>query len=72
MLLKQISCLNWKKNRLLVRIHNASRPAANKKIQKLLEYLNDSEMNFPGTQLRLHYELASKKLWDENSSLEVS
>lgn len=52
------------KGRLLVRIHNASRPAANKKIQKLLEHLNDSEMNFPGTQFRLHYELASKELWE--------
>lgn len=51
--------------RLLVRIHNASRPAANKKIQKLLEYLNDTEMNYPGTQLRLHYELASKDLWEK-------
>jgi hypothetical protein len=58
--------------RLLVRIHNASRPSANKKIQRLLEHLNDTEIDYPGTQLRLHYELASKELWDGQSDLEVS
>jgi len=58
--------------RLLVRIHNASRPAANKKIQKLLAHLNDTEMKYPGTHLRLHYELVSKELWEEKSDLEVS
>jgi DNA invertase Pin-like site-specific DNA recombinase len=58
--------------RLLIRIHNASRPAANKKIQGLLKYLNDAEINFPGTQLRLYYELVSKDLWEEKFGREVS
>ena len=58
--------------RLLVRIHNASRPSANKKIQRLLEHLNDAEVDYPGTQLRLHYELSSKELWDGKLDLEVS
>ena len=58
--------------RLLVRIHNASRPSANKKIQRLLEHLNDTKIDYPGTQLRLHYELISKELWDGKSDYEVS
>ena len=58
--------------RLLVRIHNASRPSANKRIQRLLQHLNDAGMDYPGTQLRLHYELASKGLWEGKSDLKVS
>ena len=45
--------------RLLVRVHNASRPAANKKIRQLFKYLNETEMQYPGTQLHLYYELSS-------------
>jgi hypothetical protein len=49
-----------KKATLLVRIHNASRPAANRKIKRLLDHLNETEMYYPGTEMRLFYELASK------------
>jgi len=45
---------------LLVRVHNASRPAANKKIEQLFNHLNEAEMKYPGTKMRLVYELSSK------------
>jgi len=45
---------------LLVRVHNASRPAANKKIEQLFNHLNEAEMKYPGTEMRLVYELSSK------------
>lgn len=51
-----------KNSRLFIRVHNASRPAANRKIKQLFKYLNEAEMYYPGTQLRLHYELASKDI----------
>ena len=47
---------------LLVRVHNASRPAANKKIGQLFNHLNEAEMKYPGTKMRLVYELSSKSL----------
>ncbi len=59
-------------DRLLVRIHNASRPAANKKIKRLLDYLNNTEMKYPGTKLRLHYELSSAEICEAKSDDEVS
>ncbi|MCF6246215.1 MAG: hypothetical protein L3J69_02520 [Desulfobacula sp.] len=45
---------------LLVRVHNASRPAANRKIKQLFNHLNEAEMKYPGTEMRLVYELSGK------------
>ncbi len=45
---------------LYIKIHNASRPAANKELSKLFEHLNYSEVCYPGTELRMHYEFVSK------------
>ena len=39
------------KNLLLVRVHNASRPAANKKIEQLFNHLNEAKMKYPGTKI---------------------
>jgi transposase/regulator of replication initiation timing len=58
--------------RLLVRVHNASRPYANKKINQLFKYLNEAEMHYPGTQLRLQYELSSNDIGEEKSDVKVS
>jgi len=42
---------------LIIRLHSASRPAANRAIVQLLEHLNSAEVKYPGTQMRLVYEL---------------
>jgi hypothetical protein len=42
---------------LHIRVHNASRPAANRALAQLFEHLNNAEVKYPGTQLRLVYEL---------------
>ncbi len=44
-------------NLLRIRIHGTARPAANRSISKLLKHLNDSELFYPGTTLKLSYEL---------------
>jgi hypothetical protein len=44
-------------NRLRVRVHNASRPATNRVLHQLFEKLNQAEMKYPGTDLKLFYEL---------------
>ena len=46
---------------LCVRIHGASRPAANRLLDKLLTRLNESEIIYPGTNMRMYYELGVKK-----------
>ena len=43
--------------RLLVRVHSASRPAANRSLEQLLAELNEAQVECPGTDLRLVYEL---------------
>lgn len=43
---------------LRVRIHRSSRPATDRRLQRLFEQLNEAEMTYPGTDLRLVYELA--------------
>jgi len=45
---------------LCVRIHNASRPAANTALTKLFDELNAAEVCYPGTDMRMVYELLSK------------
>ena len=44
---------------LRIRVHSTSRPASNKAIETLFEQLNQTELNYPGTDMRLNYELAS-------------
>lgn len=42
---------------LNIRVHSASRPAANRALVKLFEHLNNAEVKYPGTEWRLVYEL---------------
>lgn len=46
-------------NILRIKVHGASRPAANKSIQSLFDHLNEAEMQYPGTDMQLVYELAA-------------
>lgn len=45
---------------LRIRVHSASRPAANKALQLLFEELNESEIIYPGTDMRLIYALGGE------------
>lgn len=47
------------KKQLRIRVHSTSRPASNRAIEKLVEQLNQTELNYPGTDMRLIYELTS-------------
>ncbi len=47
------------KKQLRIRVHSTSRPASNKVIEKLFEQLNQTELNYPGIDLCLIYELVS-------------
>ena len=38
-------------------VHSASRPAANRALAQLFEHLNKAEVNYPGTDMRLVYQL---------------
>jgi hypothetical protein len=42
---------------LQIKIHCASRPAVNKSLQSLLEKLNEAEIIYPGTDMKLVYQL---------------
>jgi hypothetical protein len=42
---------------LNIRVHSASRPAANRALAQLFEHLNKAEVNYPGTDFRLVYKL---------------
>ncbi|RZB33758.1 MAG: hypothetical protein SRB2_03869 [Desulfobacteraceae bacterium Eth-SRB2] len=42
---------------LNIRVHSASRPAANRALVQLFEHLNKAEVKYPGTEMRLAYEL---------------
>lgn len=42
---------------LRIRVHNASRPAANRLLAQLFEHLNQTETLYPRTNMRLVYEL---------------
>lgn len=42
---------------LLIKVHYASRPAANRSLQSLFEKLNEAEIIYPGTDMRLIYQL---------------
>jgi hypothetical protein len=43
--------------RLIVRVHNASRQASNRALEQLFEHLNEAEVDYPGTDMRLVYQL---------------
>ncbi len=45
------------KNRLNVRVHNASRPAANRALEQLFEHLNNAKVKYPGTDMQLFYQI---------------
>lgn len=49
---------NYKEKTLTVRVHGASTPATNRKILKLLEHLNQTEREYPGSDLIMIYECA--------------
>jgi len=61
-----IKRINWgeledkDKKILRERIHGASRPAANRSLDQLLTSLNESEIIYPGTDMRMCYELGVK------------
>ncbi len=42
---------------LNIRVHSASRPAANRALIQLFAHLNKAEVKYPGTKMRLVYEL---------------
>jgi len=44
---------------LTIQVHSMANPRANRAIEHLLEYLNDSEFKYPGTKLRLTFRLAA-------------
>ena len=48
---------NMNSKHLLIRVHKASRPAANRNLMKLFDHLNDARIKYPGTDLRLVFQL---------------
>ncbi len=46
---------------LRIRLHGGSTPAANRTLLRLIEQLNAAELRYPGTELRLTYELGAWK-----------
>jgi hypothetical protein len=57
-------------NKLLrVRVHGASRPAANRALGQLLAQLNEAQVHYPSTDMRLVYELPAN---EANKASEVS
>ncbi len=52
-----------KTGKLIIRLHNLSTCGLDKKLDKLLQHLNDSKMKFPGTNMELVYErIGSEKV----------
>ena len=47
---------------LHVRVHGASRPAANRSLAKLFEQLNNAQVKYPGTDMRLVYQLRANEV----------
>ena len=45
------------KKLLRIKVHGASRPAANRSLQSLFAQLNEAEVQYPGTDMKLVYEL---------------
>ena len=44
---------------LNIKVHNLTNPRNNRYLQSLCEVLNESETTFPGTNLRLVYDVVS-------------
>ena len=42
---------------LNIRVHSASRPAANRALAQLFEHLNNAQVKYPGTEMRLIFEI---------------
>ena len=59
------------KQQLTIKIHGASRPAANRKIQQLVHLLNEADIEYPGTTLKLRYVLSSYELNQQKISPKV-
>ena len=51
---------DYKNNFLTVTIYTMSTPRENEALKKIMQILNDSETKFPGTNLTLKYEFATK------------
>ena len=50
-------------NKILhVRVHGASRPAANRSLAQLFEQLNNAQVKYPGTDMRLVYQLRANEV----------
>ncbi len=47
--------------RLIIRVHSASRPAANRALVQLFEHLTNARVKYPGTDLRMTFELGGYK-----------
>ena len=47
---------------LIVQLHGASRPAINRKIKYLIDHLNEADITYPGTDLKIRYELSAYML----------
>ena len=50
---------NSKDDLLVIRVHNASRPAANVALTQLFTELNSAKVCYPGTNIKMIYVLAS-------------
>ena len=48
---------DYENKQLRVRIHGASRPAANRAIERLVTHLNEAKITYPGTDMQMVYEL---------------
>src|SRR4030042_2758237 len=49
-------------NKILnIQIHNTSRANDNNRIEKILKYLNEIDMEYPGTELKMRYDLRGEK-----------
>ena len=55
-------------NLLRVYIHNAASPAVNKTINLMLEKLNMTESYYPGTTMKLYYQLAGSKVDEKHQN----
>ena len=49
---------DYENKQLRIRIHGASRPAANRAIERLVIHLNDAKITYPGTDMQMVYELS--------------
>jgi hypothetical protein len=56
-LLQDLFVTEAENEQLNIRVHSASGPAANRALAQLFEHLNNAEVKYPGTEMRLIYEL---------------